>query len=202
VDTIASILFRSIFVDNLALSFLLGMCTFLAISRRLENAIGLGIAVIGVQTLSVPLNYIVFNQFLAPGAWRWLGLDIVDLSYLKFIVFIGVIASFVQVLEIVLERYFVNLHRSLGVYLPLLTVNCAILGGSLFMVQRDYNFNESVAWGFGSGVGWALAIILFAALRERVRYSDAPRAMQGLGMTFLLCGFLSLAFTSLRGLAG
>jgi Na+-transporting NADH:ubiquinone oxidoreductase subunit E len=185
VDTIPAILFRSIFVDNLALSFLLGMCTFLAISRRLENAIGLGIAVVGVQTLSVPLNYIVFNLFLAPGAWRWLGLDIVDLSYLKFIVFIGVIASFVQVLEIVLERYFVNLHRSLGVYLPLLTVNCAILGGSLFMVQR-----------------WALAIILFAALRERVRYSDAPLAMQGLGVTFLLCGFLSLAFTSLRGLAG
>lgn len=201
-DTLTSILLRSIFVDNLALSFLLGMCTFLAISRRLQNAIGLGIAVVCVQTISVPLNYLVFDLLLAPGAWRWLGLDILDLSYLKFIVFIGVIASFVQVLEIVLERYFVGLHRALGVYLPLLTVNCAILGGSLFMVQRDYNFNESLVWGFGSGVGWALAIILFAALRERVRYSDPPLAMQGLGMTFLLCGFLSLAFASLRGLAG
>lgn len=201
-DSISDIVFKAIFVDNLALSFLLGMCTFLAISKRLANAIGLGIAVVCVQTLSVPINYIVFDLLLAPGAWHWLGLDIVDLSYLKFIVFIGVIASFVQVLEIVLERYFVNLHRSLGVYLPLLTVNCAILGASLFMVQRDYNLTQSIAWGFGSGVGWALAIILFAALRERVQYSDPPLAMQGLGITFLLCGFLSLAFAGLRGLAG
>ena len=200
-EAFGTILLQAVFADNLALSFLLGMCTFLAISRRLSNAFGLGIAVIGVQTITVPLNYLIFDGLLRAGAWAWLGLGAVDLSYLRFIVFIGVIASFVQILELVLERYFITLHRALGVYLPLLTVNCAILGGSLFMVQRDYDFAGSIAWGFGSGIGWALAIVLFAALRERLRYSDAPAAMQGIGIAFLLCGFLSLAFGSLRGLA-
>lgn len=199
---VPTILLQAILTDNLALSFLLGMCTFLAISRRLTNAIGVGIAVICVQTITVPLNYLVFDLLLAPGAWRWLGFGAVDLTFLRFIVFIGVIASFVQVLEMTLERYFAGLHRALGIYLPLLTVNCAILGGSLFMVQRDYNFVTSVAWGFGTGAGWAIAIVLFAALRERIRYSAVPLRMQGLGMAFLLCGFLSLAFSSLRGLVG
>lgn len=196
------ILIRAIVADNLALSFLLGMCTFLAISRRLENALGLSVAIVCVQTITVPLNYLVYNGLLVPGAWAWLGLSIVDLSFLRFIVFIGIIASFVQILEMFLERFFENLHRALGVYLPLLTVNCAILGGSLFMVQREYDFMGSVAWGIGSGLGWALAILLFAALRERVQYSNPPAAMQGLGIAFILCGLLSLAFASLGGISG
>ncbi len=197
-----SILIQALLTDNLALSFLLGMCTFLAISKRLENALGLGIAIVCVQAITVPLNYLVYDLTLAPGALAWLGLSIVDLSFLRFIVFIGVIASFVQVLEMCLERYFERLHRALGVYLPLLTVNCAILGGSLFMVQREYDFIGSVAWGLGSGLGWALAILLFAALRERVQYSNPPAAIQGLGIAFILCGLLSLVFTSMNGISG
>ena len=195
-----NLVIRAVFVDNLALSFLLGMCTFLAVSQRVQTAVGLGIAVIVVQTISVPLNNLVYQYVLSRGALSWAGLGYLDLTYLRFIVFIGIIAAFVQVLELVLERFQPRLHQALGIYLPLLTVNCAILGGSLFMVQRNYGFTESLAYGFGSGSGWALAIIVFAGIRERLRFCDIPRGLQGHGLAFVVMGILALAFLGLRGI--
>jgi Na+-transporting NADH:ubiquinone oxidoreductase subunit E len=195
-----NIILRAIFVDNLALAFLLGMCTYLAVSRRVETAVGLGLAVIVVQTVTVPVNNLIFRYLLSPGALEWAGLGTLDLSYLRFIAFIGVIAAMIQVLELVLARHFAALHQALGIYLPLLTVNCAILGASLFMVQRDYAFVESVAYGFGVGAGWALAIIVFAAIRERLRYSDVPDGLQGLGLAFVVTGMLALGFIGFTGL--
>lgn len=196
-----NIILRAVFVDNLALNFLLGMCTFLAVSQRVQTAVGLGVAVIVVQTISVPLNHIVYAFLLAPGALAWAGLGELDLGFLRFIVFIGTIAAFVQILELFLDRYQPRLHQALGIYLPLLTVNCAILGGSLFMVQRDYGLLESVAFGFGSGSGWALAIVLFAGIRERLASCDVPQGLQGLGLAFIVTGILALGFTGLRGVA-
>jgi Na+-transporting NADH:ubiquinone oxidoreductase subunit E len=190
----------SIFVDNLALSFFLGMCTFLAISRRVATAAGLGLAVLVVQTITVPLNYLVTRYLLAPGAWAWIGLPDVDLSFLGLLCYIGVIAASVQVLEMVLERYFPVLHRSLGIFLPLLTVNCAILGGSLFMVERSYTFSQSVVFGAGSGLGWALALLGLAGIRERLRYSNVPRGLRGLGITFIIMGLMSLGFLAFAGI--
>jgi Na+-transporting NADH:ubiquinone oxidoreductase subunit E len=187
-------------VENLALSFLLGMCTYIAVSQRVATAFGLGIAVIGVQTITVPLNNIIYQSLLESGALSWAGYGALDLSFLRFIVFIGVIAAFIQILELVLDAYFPRLHAALGIYLPLLTVNCAILGGSLFMVQRDYDLAESVAYGFGSGSGWALAIVLFASIRERLRYADIPEGLRGHGVAFLVTGLLALSFVGLRGI--
>jgi len=198
-STLIEILFRAIFVENLALVFLLGMCTYIAVSRSVSTAIGLGIAVIVVQTITVPLNNLIYQLLLAPGALSWLGLESMDLSYLRLITFIGVIATCVQILEMTLQRYTPALHASLGIYLPLLTVNCAILGASLFMVQREYSFTESIAYGLGSGAGWALAIILFAAIRERMRYSDIPAGLEGLGMAFIVSGLLALGFAGVSG---
>lgn len=188
------------FVENLALVFLLGMCTYLAVSRKVETALGLGLAVIAVQTITVPINNLVYQMLLAPGAMAWAGLGEIDLSFMKFVTFICVIAASVQILDLLLERYAPVLHRALGIYLPLLTVNCAILGGSLLMVQRHYSFVESLAFGLGSGAGWALAIIIFAALRERLRLCDAPGGMDGLGLAFVVTGFLALGFMGLSGL--
>ncbi len=196
-----NIIFRAIFVENLALIFLLGMCTFIAVSQQVRTAVGLGAAVIVVLTISVPLNHLIYRFLLAPGVLAWAGQGLLDLSFLRFIVFIGVIAAFVQVLELVLDRFFPRLNQALGIYLPLLTVNCAILGGSLFMVQRDYGFVQSVAFGFGSGAGWALAVILFAGIRERIRYADVPQGLQGLGLAFIVTGILALGFAGLRGVA-
>ncbi|MBD8526119.1 NADH:ubiquinone reductase (Na(+)-transporting) subunit E [Pseudomarimonas arenosa] len=196
-DVFVSALFR----ENLALVFFLGLCTFLAASRRLETAVGLGLALIVVQGLSVPLNYMIHHAFLRAGAWAWLGWEDVDLGFLRLIAFIGVIAAMVQILEIVLLRFFPVLHRSLGIFLPLITVNCAILGGSLFMVERQYDFGESIAFGLGSGVGWALALCCLAALRERMHYSDVPRGLRGLGIAFIVIGLMSMAFTGYAGLA-
>jgi len=195
-----NIILRAMFVENLALTFLLGMCTYIAVSRRVETAIGLGIAVIVVQTITVPLNNLLYRYLLAPGALSWAGFETLDLSYLTFVTFIGVIAALVQILELILERYFPALHSALGIYLPLLTVNCAILGGSLLMLQRNYPLLESVAYGFGVGAGWALAIILFAAIRERLRYSDVPEGLQGLGLAFIVTGLLAMGFVGLTGL--
>lgn len=192
--------FISAFQENLALSFFLGICTFLAVSKRVETAAGLGLAIIVVQTITVPLNNLIFNSLLLEGAWDWVGLPEVDLSFLKLIAFIGVIAAMVQILEMSLHRYAPALHRALGIFLPLITVNCAVLGGSLFMVERRYDFTESVVYGFGSGVGWALAIIAFAAIRERLKYSDIPRGLQGLGGAFLVTGLMSLGFSAFAGL--
>lgn len=191
---------RSVFADNLALSFFLGICTFLAVSKRLETAAGLGIALIVVQTVTVPLNFLIFTYLLKPDTWAALGLGSIDLTFLNLIAFIGVIAAMVQILELVLDRFVPTLYRALGIYLPLITVNCAILGGSLFMVERGYDFGESVVFGFGSGVGWALAIMVLAALRERLNFADIPDGLRGLGMAFIVTGLLSMGFTAFAGI--
>jgi Na+-transporting NADH:ubiquinone oxidoreductase subunit E len=196
----SELLFKAVITENLALSFLLGICTFLAISRRLYTAIGVGVAVVAIQTVTVPLNYLLYTLVLSPGALGWAGLADVDLSFLRLIAFIGVIAASVQILEMVLERYAPALFLALGIFLPLLTVNCAILGGSLFMAERNYNFVESIIYGFGSGLGWAVAIAALAAIRERLNYSDIPEGLQGLGMAFIVSGLMSISFTALAQL--
>lgn len=196
----SELLFKAVITENLALSFLLGICTFLAISRRLYTAIGVGVAVVAIQTVTVPLNYLLYTLLLSPGALGWAGLADVDLSFLRLIAFIGVIAASVQILEMVLERYAPALFLALGIFLPLLTVNCAILGGSLFMAERNYNFVESIIYGFGSGLGWAVAIAALAAIRERLNYSDIPEGLQGLGMAFIVSGLMSISFTALAQL--
>jgi Na+-transporting NADH:ubiquinone oxidoreductase subunit E len=190
----------SAFVDNLALAFFLGMCTFLATSKRVETAIGVGIAVIVVQTITVPVNNVLYNYLLKGGALRWAGLGQVNLTFLSLIVHISVIAAMIQILEMALDRFAPALYNTLGVFLPLLTVNCAILGGTLFMVQRSYTFGESVAYGFGTGFGWALAIVGLAGIRERLKYSDVPDGLQGLPITFIIVGLMSLGFMGLSGL--
>jgi Na+-transporting NADH:ubiquinone oxidoreductase subunit E len=195
-----SLFVRSIFVENLALSFFLGMCTFLAISKRIETAIGLGAAVIVVQTITVPVNNLIFQYLLKDGALAWAGLPDVDLSFLGLISYIGVIAAIVQILEMLLDRYFSGLYNALGIFLPLITVNCAILAGSLFMVERSYTFGESVVFGFGSGIGWALALVGLASIREKLKYSDVPAGLQGLGITFIIGGLMSLVFMSFSGI--
>lgn len=188
------LLLAALFHENLALTSFLGICTFLAVSQRFETALGLGLAITVVQTVTVPINNLIFNGFLVDGAWAWLGLPDVDLSFLRLIAFIGTIAAVVQILEMVLDRYVPFLYRALGIFLPLITVNCAVLGGSLFMVERNYSFDEALVFGFGSGAGWALAIITFAAIRERLKYSDMPDGLQGLGSAFLVTGLMSLGF--------
>ncbi|MDH3634979.1 MAG: NADH:ubiquinone reductase (Na(+)-transporting) subunit E [Gammaproteobacteria bacterium] len=191
---------RSVFLDNLALSFFLGMCTFLAVSKRVDTAFGVGLAMMVVQTVTVPVNNLIYNFLLAPGALDWAGLGDVDLSFLRLIAFIGVIAAMVQVLEMTLEFHVPKLHRAMGIFLPLITVNCAILGGSLFMVERSYGFAESVVFGFGTGLGWALAIVIFAAIRERLKYADIPEGLQGLGINFIVAGIMSLGFMAFAGM--
>ena len=195
-----SLLVRSIFIDNIALSMFLGMCTFIALSKKIDAAIGLGIAVIVVQTITVPVNNIIYNYLLADGALSWAGLKNVDLSFLVFLCFIGVIASIVQILEMVLDKYVPALYNALGVFLPLITVNCAILGGSLLMQERGYDLAESVVFGFGSGTSWALAIVVLAGIREKLKYSDIPEGLQGLGIVFITVGLISLGFMSFGGI--
>lgn len=197
---LADLFLRAALVENLALAYFLGMCMFLAVSKRLETAFGFGIAVFVVQTLTVPLNHLIQVHLLRPGAWAFAGLPDVDLGFLGLICFIGVIAAFVQILEMVLERIAPALAKSFGVFLPLLTVNCAILGGSLFMAERRYSLAESVVYGAGSGFGWAVAICLLAAIREKLEYSDAPEGLKGIGLTFVVVGLLSLAFMGFSGL--
>ena len=194
-----SLFVKAIFVENLALAFFLGMCTFLAISKKIETAIGLGAAVVVVQAITVPANNLIYQFLLRDGALAWVGLPDVDLSFLGLISYIGVIAAMVQILEMTLDRYFPALYHALGIFLPLITVNCAILGGSLFMVERDYNFGESVVYGLGSGVGWALAITALAGVREKLKYSDVPDGLQGLGITFITVGLMSLGFMAFSG---
>ena len=194
-----SLFARVVFVENLALSFFLGMCTFLAVSKKIETAFGLGVAVIVVQAITVPVNNLILNVFLKPGALAWLGLGDTDLTFLGLICYIGVIAAMVQILEMVLDRFFPALYHALGIFLPLITVNCAILGGSLFMVERGYDFAESVVYGVGSGFGWALAIVALAGLREKLKYSDVPPGLRGLGIAFMTAGLMSLAFMSFSG---
>ena len=195
------IFFRSVFLENLALAYFLGMCTFLAVSKRIKTTLSLGVAVIVVEGISVPLNNLIYNLVLRQGALNWLGLAQMDFTYLGLLSQIAVIAAMIQILEIVLNRFFPALYNALGIYLPLLTVNCAILGASLFMVQRDYSFTESVAYGLGVGFGWALAIVALAGLREKMKYSDIPKGLEGLGITFVTTGLISLAFLGIAGIS-
>ena len=191
---------EAVFVDNLALSFFLGMCTFLAVSKRVETALGLGVAVLVIQAITVPLNNLIYHYLLKEGAWAWAGWPEIDLGFLGLISYVGVVAAMVQILEMLLERHIPILFRALGVFLPLVTVNCAILGGSLFMVERNYDFAESVVYGAGSGLGWGIAITALAAIRERLKYSDVPAGLQGLGITFIVVGLMSLAFMAFSGI--
>jgi len=196
-----SLLLKAVFIENMALVFFLGMCTFIAISKKIETAIGLGIAVIVVQAITVPVNNIIYTYLLADGALAWAGLPEVDLSFLGYLSYIGVIAAIVQIMEMFLDKYVPALYNALGVFLPLITVNCAILGASLFMVNRDYNFSESVVYGVGAGVGWALAIVTLAGIREKLKYSDVPAGLRGLGITFITVGLMSLGFMSFGGIS-
>lgn len=196
-----SLFVKAVFIENMALAFFLGMCTFIAISKKMEAAIGLGIAVVVVLTLTVPANNLIYNYVLRDGALAWAGLPETDLSFLGLITYIGVIAAIVQIMEMVLDKYIPALYSALGVFLPLITVNCAIMGAALFMVERDYNFGESVVYGFGAGVGWALAIIALAGIRDKLKYSDVPAGLRGLGITFMTVGLMSLGFMSFSGIS-
>lgn len=198
-EALLSLFIRAVFIENMALAFFLGMCTFLAISKKVSAAIGLGIAVIVVQAITVPVNNLIFNLILREGALAWAGFPEADLSFLGYLSYIGVIAAMVQILEMLLDKYFPVLYNALGVFLPLITVNCAILGASLFMVERDYTFSESVVYGVGAGVGWALAIVALAGIREKLKYSDVPAGLRGLGITFVTVGLMSLGFMSFSG---
>jgi Na+-transporting NADH:ubiquinone oxidoreductase subunit E len=199
-EELLSIFVTAVFVENLALSFLLGMCTFLAVSKKVDTALGLGIAVIVVQAITVPANNLVYNYLLREGALSWAGLPEVDLSFLGLISYIGVVAAMVQILEMVLDKFVPALYNALGIFLPLITVNCAILGGSLFMVERDYNFTQSVVYGLGSGTGWALAIVALAGIREKLNYSDVPHGLRGLGITFITAGLMAIVFMAFAGI--
>ena len=199
-EALLGLFVRAVFIENLALAFFLGMCTFIAISKKISTAFGLGVAVIVVLSLSVPLNNLIYHYLLADGALAWAGLPDVDLSFLQFLSFIGVIAALVQILEMFLDRFVPVLYNALGVFLPLITVNCAILGAALWMVERDYTFVESTVFGVGCGVGWALAITALAGVREKLKYSDVPEGLRGLGITFISVGLISLCFMSFGGI--
>lgn len=199
-EALLSLFVRSIFIENMALAFFLGMCTFLAISKKVQAAIGLGIAVTVVLTITVPVNNLILHYLLADGALAWAGFPEMDLSFLGLLSYIGVIAAIVQIMEMFLDKFIPSLYNALGVFLPLITVNCAILGAALFMVERDYDFAESVVFGFGSGVGWALAIVALAGIREKLKYSDVPQGLQGLGITFITAGLMALGFMSFGGI--
>lgn len=187
---------RAAFVENMPLTFFLGLCTFIALSRRAGSAVGLGLAVIGVMGVTVPLNQVIYTYLLAPGAWAWAGLPGLDLSYLALIAFIGVIAATVQLTEMLLDRFFPAIHAGFGVFLPLLAVHCAILGGSLFMVDRRYDLAEAAAFGLGAGTGFAVAVIMLGAIRARLAYADLPQGLRGLGIAFVLTGMMSLGFSA------
>ncbi|MFT5421337.1 MAG: Na+-transporting NADH:ubiquinone oxidoreductase subunit E [Candidatus Endobugula sp.] len=199
-EELLSLFVRSVFIENMALAFFLGMCTFIAVSKKVEAALGLGIAVIVVLTITTPVNNLLYTYLLADGALAWAGLPEVDLSFLGLITYIGVIAALIQIMEMVLDKYVPSLYNALGVFLPLITVNCAILGASLFMVERNYNFSESVVFGAGAGTGWALAIVALAGIREKMKYSDVPDGLKGLGITFITVGLMSLGFMSFGGI--
>ena len=199
-EALLSLFVRAIFIENMALAFFLGMCTFLAISKKVQAAIGLGIAVTVVLTITVPVNNLIYHYLLADGALAWAGLPDMDLSFLGLLSYIGVIAAIVQIMEMFLDKFMPALYNALGVFLPLITVNCAILGAALFMVERDYGFGESVVFGLGSGLGWALAVIALAGIREKLKYSDVPEGLQGLGITFITAGLMAMGFMAFGGI--
>jgi len=198
----ANLLIRSVFLENMALAFFLGMCSFLACSKKVETALGLGVAVVFVQVLTVPLNNVILHQLLSEGALAWIhpSLAKVDLGFLAFILFISTIAAATQIVEMAVERFAPSLYTTLGVFLPLIAVNCVILAGSLFMQERDYTFGESVVYGAGSGLGWAIAIVAMAGVREKMAYSDVPAGLKGLGITFVTAGLMSIAFMMFSGI--
>ena len=201
VEYYLGLLVQAIFIENLALAYFLGMCTFLAVSKDVRTAIGLGIAVVAIQGITVPVNNLILNVLLKPGALAWAGVDpAANLRFVGLISYIGVIAAMVQILEMTLDRYFPRLYNSLGIFLPLITVNCAILGGTLLMVERDYGFAESVVFGVGSGIGWALSIMALAGIREKLKYSDVPPGLRGLGITFITVGLMAMAFMAFGGI--
>jgi Na+-transporting NADH:ubiquinone oxidoreductase subunit E len=198
-----SLFVKSIFPENLALAFFLGMCTFLAVSKNVKTAMGLGIAVTLIQAITVPMNNLIFLYLLQPGALAWTGVKSLseqDLMFVGLICYIGVIAAMVQILEMALDKYVPSLYNALGIYLPLITVNCAILGGTLLMVERNMTFPESVVFGVGSGFGWGMAIVVLAGIREKLKYSDVPPGLRGLGITFITVGLMALAFQSFSGI--
>ncbi len=199
-----SLFVRAVFIENMALAFFLGMCTFLAISKKISTSIGLGIAVIVVLAITVPANNLIYQYLLKEGALAWTGIEgteNLDLSFLGYLSYIGVIAAIVQILEMFLDKFVPALYNALGVFLPLITVNCAILGAALFMVNREYTFGESVVYGVGAGFGWALAITALAGIREKLKYSDVPDGLEGLGITFITAGLMSLGFMSFGGIS-
>jgi len=200
-EQLINLLFVSVFPGNILLSYFLGMCSFIAVSRNMSTATGLGVAVVFVMTLTTPVNWLVHHFLLAPGALAWAGLPDLDLSYLTFITFIAVIAALVQSVEMIIDRFSQTLYTALGVFLPLIAVNCAILGASLFMVERNYGFAESVVYGFGSGAGWMLAIVTMSALRIKMRYSDVPGGLDGFGITMIVSGLLAMTFMLFSGMA-
>jgi Na+-transporting NADH:ubiquinone oxidoreductase subunit E len=194
---------KSVFIDNMVFAFFLGMCSFLAVSKTVKTAVGLGIAVVFVQTITVPVNYIIQNYLLSPGALSWISpsFSTMDLNFLSFMMFIATIASMVQLVEMIIEKFSPSLYNSLGIFLPLIAVNCAILGGSLFMQEREYpTLLHATVFGVGSGVGWAIAIIGIAAIKEKIRYSNIPAPLRGLGISFILTGLMALAFMSFLGI--
>ncbi len=199
-EGLLSVLLKSIFVENILLSFFLGMCSYLAVSKRVDSAIGLGIAVIFVQVLTVPMNWALQEYVLGPGALAWAGVQDSDLSYLQFLTFIASIAAVTQVVEMAVDKFSPKLYAALGIFLPLIAVNCAILGGSLFMVERKYDFTQSVVYGFGSGAGWALAIVSMATIRWRMRTAHVPAPLKGLGITFITTGLVAMAFMTFSGI--
>jgi len=199
-EHLLSLFIRSVFIENMALAFFLGMCTFLAISKQMKAAMGLSVAVVVTMAITTPLNNLVYRYLMSDGALAWAGLPEIDISFLGLVCYIGIIAAAVQILEMFLDKYVPSLYNTLGIFLPLITVNCAILGGALFMVERDYNFVESFVFGTGAGTGWALAIIALAGIREKLKYSDIPEGLRGLGITFIAVGLMSLGFMSFGGI--
>jgi len=199
-ENLINIFLDSVFVGNILLAYFLGMCSFVAVSKNINTATGLGFAVIFVLTITAPVNWLIYSYLLSPGALKWAGFPEIDLSYMKFIMFIAVIAAIVQALEILIDRFSAALYAGLGVFLPLIAVNCAILGTSLFMVERNYTFVESVVFGFGSGVGWMLAIVSMAAIRMKLRYADLPKGLEGYGITMIVTGLMAMAFMLFSGI--
>ncbi len=199
-ENLLSIFVNSVFVGNILLAYFLGMCSFLAVSKNITTSVGLGVAVIFVLTITTPVNWMIYSFLLAPGALAWAGLAEVDLSFLRLILFIAVIAGIVQLVEMVIDRYSQALYNALGVFLPLITVNCAILGASLFMVERSYTFGETVVYGMGSGIGWALAIISMATIKWKLRYADVPEGLQGFGIYMIITGLMAMAFMLFSGI--
>jgi len=200
-EDLISLFINSVFVGNILLAYFLGMCSFLAVSKNLQTSTGLGLAVVFVLAVTTPVNWLIYQYLLAPGALAWLGLPDVDLSYLKLVLFIAVIAGIVQVVEMVIDRYSQALYNALGVFLPLITVNCAVLGASLFMVERHYTFPEACVYGFGSGVGWMLAIVAMAAIQQKLRYADVPEGLQGFGINMITTGLIAMAFMIFSGIS-